>query len=70
MLEAISWVLPPRPLSPEISRVLAAGYLHGADLWHLACALFLARTPRDLAFVTVDGRQQKAARALGFGTGL
>ena len=70
MLHTISWVLPKRPLSPEITRVLAAGYLRGADLWHLACALFLAKTPRDLDFVTVDRRQEKVARALGFGSGL
>ncbi len=70
MLHAISWVLPQRLLSTEITRVLAAGYLRGADLWHLACALFLAQTPRDLDFATVDRRQEKVARALGFGIGL
>ncbi len=70
MLHTVSWVLPRRPLSPEITRVLAAGYLRGADLWHLACALFLAKTPRDLDFVTVDRQQRKVARSLGFGSGL
>ncbi|MFQ5658749.1 MAG: type II toxin-antitoxin system VapC family toxin [Candidatus Methylomirabilales bacterium] len=67
LLHAISWVLPQRALSPEITRVLSAGYLRGADLWHLACALFLAQTPRDLSFVSVDRRQVRVARALGFG---
>ncbi len=70
MLHNISWVLPQRPLSPEITRVLASGYLRGANLWHLACALFLAKTPRDLDFVTVDRRQEKVAKSLGFGSGL
>jgi hypothetical protein len=35
----LSWVLPDRFLSPEIGRALAAGYLKGADLWHIAAAL-------------------------------
>ena len=39
ILTWITWILPSRPLSPEVDRVLAAGYLRGAALWHLACAL-------------------------------
>jgi hypothetical protein len=31
-LRSLSWVLPNRPLSEEIERVLAVGYLRGADL--------------------------------------
>ena len=30
------WILPDRPLSPEIRRVAAKGDVRGADLWHLA----------------------------------
>jgi len=68
MLSWISWVLPDRPLSREITAVLATGYLRGADLWHLACALYLAGAPRDLTFLTLDQRQEEVARKLGFPT--
>lgn len=67
LLTWIDWVLPDRPLSREIGQAQAAGYVRGADLWHLACALYLADSPRDLAFVTLDGRQGEIAAALGFG---
>jgi predicted nucleic acid-binding protein len=57
---------PPRSLKPEIDRVLVHGYLRGADVWHLACALFLAPDPAELPFLTRDARQAEVARALGF----
>ena len=63
---SISWILPDRPLTDEIARVLDAGYLRGADCWHLATALFLAEEPEAISFVTVDERQGTVARALGF----
>jgi predicted nucleic acid-binding protein len=66
LLGRITWVLPDRPLGKEIGVVLAAGYLRGADLWHVASALFLAGDPRDLPFITLDERQQVVARKLGF----
>ena len=66
MLSAISWVVPQRPLSSEITHVLSFGYLRGADFWHLACALFLAPSPRDLYFASLDNRQLQAAQRLGF----
>jgi hypothetical protein len=59
-------VYPNRPLSDEFERVMVEGYVKGADLWHLACALFLAPEPKDLAFVTLDKRQEEVARRLGF----
>ena len=62
----IAWVLPDRPLHPEIDRVLAAGYVRGADCWHLASALYLAGDPAEIAFVTLDRRQWSVARKLGF----
>lgn len=64
----IAWVSPDRPLHSEIERVLAAGYVRGADCWHLAVALFLAPDPGDLDFVTLDDRQRTVAAALGFHT--
>ncbi len=65
-LDRLSWIVPDRPLSPEIERVLAAGYVRGADCWHLATALYLAADPKQLAFVTLDRAQATVARALGF----
>ena len=62
----IKWVLPDRPLSVEIIRVLRAGYLRGADLWHLATAMYVTPEPRDLTFLTLDRRQEKVAEELGF----
>ena len=66
ILSAVSWVIPERPLSAEITRVLEAGYVRGADCWHLATALFLAGDPADISFLTLDGRQARVARTLGF----
>lgn len=66
-LARLSWLLPDRPLGAEMERVLLTGYLRGADLWHLACALYLVDDPADVDFVSLDGDQRKAADALGFG---
>ena len=66
VLDRITWVLPQRPLGREITAVLGSGYLRGADLWHLASALYLAGNPRDLPFLTLDDRQAEVARRLGF----
>lgn len=67
LLGAISWVMPGRRLSAELSRVYASGYVRGANAWHLACAVSLAKDPRELDFVTLDRRQRAVAEALGFG---
>ncbi len=66
LLSWLDWVLPDRPLTGEFARVLASGYLKGADLWHLACALSLNYAPQDLTFLTLDERQKAVARKLGF----
>ena len=52
--------------SVEIIRVLRAGYLRGADLWHLATAMYVTPEPRDLTFLTLDRRQEEVAEELGF----
>ena len=62
----LKWVLPDRSLAPEITAVLEAGYLRGADLWHVASALYVARQPGEMWFVTLDERQRSVARAVGF----
>ncbi|MDZ4673962.1 MAG: PIN domain-containing protein [Gemmatimonadota bacterium] len=66
LLQDITWVAPARPLSREIARVLDAGYLCGADCWHLATAIYLAPEPGELVFLTLDQRQQEVAAAVGF----
>lgn len=66
--EWIGWVLPNRPLTKEVGRVLGAGHVRGADLWHLACALYVTPKAGDLTFLTLDGRQKQVAAALGFET--
>lgn len=65
-LDVISWVVPRRSLGPEIEQVLTAGYVRGADCWHLATALYLAAEPGEIAFLTLDEQQGQVARALGF----
>lgn len=67
LVQGLCWVFPDRPLGAEIARVLAHGHLRGADLWHLACALFLSPRPDEICFLTLDEEQAKAAKALGFG---
>ena len=62
----IDWVLPARPLAAEFAAVLEAGHLRGADLWHVAAALYVAPRPDGLAFATLDARQGTVAGALGF----
>jgi hypothetical protein len=66
LFDGIGWILPDRPLTDEMVRALAAGPLRGADLWHLASALYVAPQPAALTFLTLDTRQRTAARALGF----
>ena len=62
----IKWVLPDRPLSDEITRVLRTAYMRGADLWHLSAAIYVTAEPGDLTFLTLNRRQGEVAAALGF----
>ena len=66
LVSAFRWVQPTRPLSTELRSVLRAGYLRGADLWHVACALYMARESEDLTFITLDQRQAEVAAELRF----
>ena len=66
LLSGITWIYCNRPLTPEFDRILAVGYVKGADLWHLAHALFLAPAGKGLAFLTLDQRQRAVAAELGF----
>ena len=66
LVSAFRWVQPTRPLSTELRSVLRAGYLRGADLWHVACALYMSRESEDLTFITLDQRQAEVAAELRF----
>lgn len=65
LVAPIGWMLPDRPLGPEMQRALAVGYLRGADLWHVACALYLSAELAPPVFVTLDARQREVVTALG-----
>ena len=62
----IEWILPDRTLTPEFAAVLETGYLRGADLWHVAAALYVSAQSGSLSFATLDARQGTVAEALGF----
>lgn len=62
----IRWVYPFRPLTGEIETVLEAGYLRGADLWHVANALYAFPRATEVGFLTLDERQRAVAAELGF----
>lgn len=67
LLTWLTWVYPPRRrLTQELDEILEMGTLKGSDLWHLACAILVRRNTPGLFFVTLDGRQAKVARSLGF----
>ena len=65
-LSRIKWVLPDRALTREIEKVDRAGYLRGADLWHVATALYASPQPDGLVFMTLDNQQAAVATTLGF----
>ena len=67
LLSDIEWVFPDLPLTAEIKHVLTVAYLRGADLWHIATALYVKDTVAgSMAFITLDNRQRTAAANLGF----
>lgn len=67
ILSRVKWVNPDRPLSREFQSIVLAGVrLRGADLWHVACALYMASDPWVLYFVTLDETQALAAERMGF----
>ena len=68
LVEGFGWILPDRPLGPELERVIDVGYLKGADLWHVAVALSVVEDPDEITFVTLDERQREVAAKLGFRT--
>ncbi len=65
-LLGIEWIYIDRPLSSEFATVLTVGYLRGADLWHVAVALYAFPEHEEICFLTLDQRQQEVAVVLGF----
>lgn len=65
---AVQLITVDRALSAELLRVFAAGYVRGADCWHLATALYVSPDPRELAFLSLDAAQRAVAESLGFRT--
>ena len=67
LLSDIEWVFPDRPLTIEMRNTLTVAYLRGADLWHIATALYVKDTVvGEMTFITLDHRQRTAAANLGF----
>ena len=66
VIEGIHFIHPNCRLSAEINLILQHGYLRGADLWHVATALFFATKPALLPFATLDETQAQVAAAVGF----
>src|SRR5438132_226318 len=54
----IAWLHPDRPLTGEFHDVLAAGYLRGADLWHVAVALW-ADPRHEITFLTLTTARKR-----------
>ena len=70
VMPSIGWVYPDRPLAQEMAKALSVGgYLKGADLWHIAVALYVeAAMSGKMAFITLDNKQREVAAKLGFET--
>jgi predicted nucleic acid-binding protein len=64
----IEWFHPGRDLGAECRDILDHGFLRGADLWHMACAVALRENVESLAFLTLDERQRSVAVQLRFST--
>ena len=62
----LQWMMPPRALSAEIDQARVVGYLRGADLWHVAHALYLRAELGVTDFLTLDARQAGIAERLAF----
>jgi uncharacterized protein with PIN domain len=67
LLYGVAWLPVKRQLTTRISRVLDQGVaLKGADVWHLASALYATPRPSLMSFLSLDAGQRKASQQLGF----
>lgn len=62
----VTWVQANRRLTSEMNQILAISAPRGADLWHLASALFVRTRVPELGFMTLDRNQRSTAQNLGF----
>lgn len=67
LLSWVRWIFPKRRLTLEINQILQLCAPKGADLWHLACALYVKdkENIEALSFLTLDRSQKDHARSLG-----
>lgn len=65
LLAALRFLHPQRRLSAEIETAAAAGQLRGADLFHVASALFVAPNG-EITFLSLDAKQREVTAKLGF----
>lgn len=66
-LEFIRWIHPVDPIFKSCSEVAIKTELRGADLYHLATAVWFTEGHRkELRFLTCDDAQKNAAKKLGF----
>ena len=65
LLAALRFLHPQRRLTAEIETTTAAGQLRGADLFHVASALFVAPNA-EITFLSLDAKQREVATRLGF----
>ena len=65
-LQTVSLIFPERSLQKECLQILKNGYCHGADLWHVANALYLDPQASHLVFISADDRQRQIAHLAGF----
>ncbi len=64
--ELMTWITPTQSLKSEIGEVLEYGYLRGADLWHVACAVYAFKIRRSIEFFSLDKNQRAVAAKCGF----
>lgn len=67
-LEKITLCFPDRSLASELELVFACGFLRGGDAYHLATALYVDPSRKELVFLTADLVQRRVASRLGFRT--
>lgn len=70
ILHTIALIHPNRSLKTECRKILEYAYLRGADLHHLATALYFFPDPAAAYFLSLDRDQLKAAKQCGFKTSL
>lgn len=67
LLNSIDIISPNSILRKETEKILSVGFLKGADLKHVATAVWLSKgEPKNLHFLSFDKQQSLVAKKLGF----